>query len=98
MAKISCYIIAYNEAGKIRPSIESVINWVDEVIVCDSNSTDDTAKIAADLGARVVQISFNGFGKLRNEAIASCQHEWIFSLDSDERCTPEARDEILSIV
>ena len=36
--------------------------------------------------------------KLRNEAIASCQHEWIFSLDSDERCTPEARDEILSIV
>ena len=98
MSKVSCYIIAFNEATKIRPAIESVIEWADEVILCDSHSTDETAKIAKELGARVVQIDFRGFGKLRNEAIASCQHEWIFSLDSDERCTPEARDEILSIV
>jgi glycosyltransferase involved in cell wall biosynthesis len=98
VSKVSCYIIAFNEANKIRPAIESVIEWADEVILCDSHSTDDTAKIAEELGARVVQIDFSGFGKLRNEAIASCQHEWIFSLDSDERCTPEARDEILSIV
>ena len=98
VSKVSCYIIAFNEATKIRPAIESVIEWADEVILCDSHSTDETAKIAKELGARVVQIDFSGFGKLRNEAIASCQHEWIFSLDSDERCTPEARDEILSIV
>jgi hypothetical protein len=43
----------------------------------------------------VVQIPFNGFGDLRNQAVAACQHDWIFSLDSDERCTPEVRDEIL---
>ena len=98
VSKVSCYIIAYNEANKIRPAIESVIEWADEVILCDSHSTDETAKIAKELGSRVVQIDFSGFGKLRNDAIASCEHEWIFSLDSDERCTPEARDEILSIV
>ena len=98
MSKVSCYIIAYNEANKIRPAIESVIHWADEVILCDSHSTDDTAAIAESLGARVVQIDFEGFGKLRNEALKACSHDWIFSLDSDERCTPEARDEILSIV
>ena len=41
---------------------------------------------------------FHGFGDLRNRAIAECRHEWIFSLDSDERCTPEARDEMLAIL
>ena len=49
-------------------------------------------------GAKVVQIEFNGFGNLRNDAMAACSHEWIFSLDSDERCTDLAREEILSIV
>ena len=98
MSKVSCYIIAFNEAKKVRPAIESVIEWADEVIVCDSYSTDDTAKIAEQLGARVVQIEFRGFGKLRNDAIKECRHDWIFSLDSDERCTPESRDEILSII
>ena len=98
VSKLSCYIIAFNESNKIRPAIESVIEWADEVILCDSHSTDHTAEIARELGARVVQIDFDGFGNLRNDAIAHCKHEWIFSLDSDERCTPEARDEILSIV
>lgn len=75
-----------------------MIEWADEVIVCDSFSTDRTAEFAAELGARVVQIPFEGFGKLRNTALTHCTHPWIFSLDSDERCTPEARDEILKIV
>jgi glycosyltransferase involved in cell wall biosynthesis len=46
----------------------------------------------------VVQLPFHGFGDLRNRAIAECRHEWIFSLDSDERCTAEIRDEILGIL
>ncbi len=98
MSKVSCYIIAFNEERKIRQAVGSVIEWADEVIVCDSFSTDRTAEYAEALGARVVQIPFEGFGKLRNTALTHCTHPWIFSLDSDERCTPEARDEILSIV
>lgn len=97
MSKVSVYIIAYNEADKIKDALKSV-QWADEVIVADSHSTDGTDGIAGDYGARVVQVDFNGFGNLRNDAIAACSHDWIFSLDSDERCTPEARDEILSIV
>ncbi|MCG8634747.1 MAG: glycosyltransferase family 2 protein [Desulfobacterales bacterium] len=97
MEKISVYIIAYNEADKIKDALESVA-WADEVVVADSFSEDDTAKIAEKCGARVVQIPFNGFGQLRNDAISSCSHDWIFSLDSDERCTPAARAEILKII
>jgi glycosyltransferase involved in cell wall biosynthesis len=97
MAKISAYIIAYNEATKIEAAVGSVL-WADEIVVADSNSTDATAALAAALGARVVQVPFTGFGELRNRAVEACSHEWIFSLDSDERCTAAVRDEILAIV
>jgi glycosyltransferase involved in cell wall biosynthesis len=97
MPKISVYIIAYNEAAKIEAAVASVL-WSDEVLVVDSNSTDETAALAGALGARVVQAPFNGFGELRNRAVEACRHEWIFSLDSDERCTAAARDEILQTI
>lgn len=97
MKRITVYIIAYNEAEKIEAAVSSVL-WADEVLVADSHSTDDTAARAERLGARVVQIPFEGFGALRNRAIEACTHEWIFSLDSDERCTPEVRDEILALL
>jgi len=97
MKKLTAYIIAFNEEAKIAAAVSSVL-WADEVVVADSASTDRTAQIAASLGARVVQIPFEGFGALRNRAIEACTHEWIFSLDSDERCTPEVRDEILGLL
>jgi len=97
MPKISAYIIAYNEAAKIEAAVASVL-WADEVVVIDSNSIDGTAARAEALGARVVQVPFTGFGELRNRAIEACRHEWIFSLDSDERCTAAARDEILKLL
>jgi glycosyltransferase involved in cell wall biosynthesis len=95
--RVSVYIIAFNEAEKIKAAIASVL-WADEVVVADSHSTDGTQQIAEALGARVVQIEFKGFGDLRNRALEACRGDWIFSLDSDERCTPEVRDEIMAIV
>lgn len=97
MSKISVYIIAFNEADKIRAAINSVL-WADEIIVADSYSKDDTVAIAEELGAKVIQVPFQGFGDLRNQAVAACQYDWIFSLDADERCTPAARDEILMTI
>ena len=96
MPLISAYIIAFNEAEKVRAAIESV-RWADEIVLVDSWSTDGTAELAAELGAKVVQVTFQGFGDLRNQAIAACSHPWIFSLDADERCTPEAAQEIRRI-
>jgi len=96
MPPISVYIIAYNEAEKVRATIESV-RWADEIVLIDSWSTDGTPEIATQLGARVVQVKFNGFGDLRNNAIAACTHDWIFSVDADERCTPEVEREVRAI-
>ena len=95
--KISVYIIAFNEVQKIRDCINSVL-WADEIIVADSYSTDGTTEIAIELGAKVIHIPFNGYGDLRNQAISYCKGDWIFSLDSDERCTIEVRDEIINII
>ena len=96
MSLVSVYIIAFNEAEKVRSTIESV-RWADEIVLIDSWSTDGTADIAAALGARVVQVKFTGFGDLRNAALDACTHDWIFSLDADERCTPQAAAEIRAI-
>jgi len=95
--KISVYIIAYNEADKIRDCINSVL-WADEIIVADSHSIDGTSEIARKLGAKVFHIPFKGYGDLRNQAISHCSGDWIFSLDSDERCTIEVRDEIIALI
>ena len=92
---ISVYILTYNEADKIADAIQSVL-WADEIIVADSLSTDGTAEIAASLGARVVNLPFQTFGQIRNEAIAACSYDWVFSLDADERCTEAAHQEIVS--
>jgi glycosyltransferase involved in cell wall biosynthesis len=97
MQTISAYILAFNEAAKIKAAIETVL-WADEIIVVDSESTDGTRDIAAALGARVVQVPFAGFGDLRNRAVEACRCEWIFSLDADERCTAAVRDEIVSLL
>ncbi len=71
MPKITAYIIAFNEAAKIEAAVASVL-WADEVLVADSNSTDNTAALATALGARVVQVPFHGFGDLRNRTIEHC--------------------------
>ena len=97
MQKISAYILTYNEAEKIEAAVASVL-WADEVVVVDSFSADRTAQLATSLGARVVEVPFNGFGDLRNRAIGICKYDWIFSLDADERCTAAVRDEILTLL
>jgi glycosyltransferase involved in cell wall biosynthesis len=97
MPTISVYIIAYNEADKIEAALQSV-RWADEVVVADSNSTDGTADIARRYGARVLQVPFDGFGKLRNDVLAQLKGDWVFSLDADERCTEAAAAEIRRVV
>ena len=97
MLKLSAYIIAYNEAQRIADAINSVL-WADEIIVADSYSTDGTTEIVESMNVKLVQIPFDGFGNLRNKAISHCNGDWIFSLDSDERCTNKVKNEILSII
>jgi glycosyltransferase involved in cell wall biosynthesis len=97
MSKVSVSIIVLNDAENLKAAAASVA-WADELVVIDTGSTDDTLAVAQSLGARIVNTQFNSFSEVRNLAADSCSHEWIFSLDPDERCTPQVRDEILAIV
>ncbi|MGI9316976.1 MAG: glycosyltransferase family 2 protein [bacterium] len=95
--KVSAYVIAYNEEEKIEDCLQTVL-WADEIVVADSFSSDRTAEIAESMGAKVIQVPFTGFGDLRNSAISECMGDWILSVDSDERCTMEVRDEICKVM
>lgn len=95
--KVSAVVIAYNDEPNMRACLESV-TWADELIVVDSHSTDATASISREFTGKVYQHEFQGFGKLRNEAVAHATHDWVFSLDTDERATPEIRDEIRRVL
>ncbi len=64
-AKLSVYVIAYNDEPNIRACLESV-SWADELIVVDSYSTDATEKISREFTDKVYQHEFKGFGQLRN--------------------------------
>lgn len=95
--KVTAYVITYNEEKKIKDCLES-IKWADEIVVLDSFSTDRTVEICKEYADKVVQEKFEGFGKLRNTALAHTSNDWIFSLDSDERATEEIKNEILGLL
>jgi glycosyltransferase involved in cell wall biosynthesis len=91
--KITATIITFNEAENIRGACASVA-WADEILVVDSHSADATREIARRAGARVVAHDWPGFAKQKQFAADSASHEWVFSLDADERVSPELRAEV----
>lgn len=94
---ISAFIIAKNEADRIPKAIRSVRDWVDEVIVIDSGSTDDTVKIAQELGAKTVFNEWKGYGPQKRFGETLCRNTWLFNIDADEEATPEAIAEIKAL-
>ena len=94
--KISACIITFNEENKIAEAVESVA-WADEILIVDSESTDETRTIAESLGAKVLVKKWEGFSKQKQFAVNSAAHDWIFSLDADERVSDELKSEILKL-
>ena len=94
--KISATIITFNEQTNIMGAYDSVA-WADEVVVVDSNSTDQTRELAEACGARVITNAWPGFGAQKQFAVDQAKHEWILSLDADERVSDELRDSIQSL-
>jgi glycosyltransferase involved in cell wall biosynthesis len=91
---LSVIIITRNESANIAACLDSV-SFADEVIVLDGQSSDDTALIAEQRGAKVVLADvWNGFGPQKNKALSHAQHEWVLSLDADERVSPDLALEI----
>ncbi|MEM7202490.1 MAG: glycosyltransferase family 2 protein [Planctomycetota bacterium] len=91
---ISGCVIAYQEEDRIADCVRS-LSFCDEVIVVDSGSQDRTRELAEEAGARVViHAPFPGYREQKQYAAMVAAHDWVLSLDADERITPELRERI----
>lgn len=97
MAKISACIISYNEEDKIEDCLKSLEDVVDEIIVIDSLSTDRTLEITRKYTDKIFNQKFLGHIEQKNLAITKASHDWILSLDCDERLTDELKESILKV-
>lgn len=97
MPGLSVIVITHNEGANIEAALSSVA-WADERIVVDAGSTDDTAERARQLGARVEVRDWPGYGAQKNRAAALASHDWILSIDADERVTPDLAAEIRRVL
>ncbi len=96
MKKLSAAIITYNEEKNIRDCIESCLPVADEILILDSHSTDETEAIAKSYDrVRFEARDFDGHIEQKNAAIERCSHEWILSLDADERVSPELQNSLI---
>lgn len=95
--KLTVIIVAKNEAINITDCIKSA-SFADEILVIDSGSNDQTVKLAIEAGANVIGTDWPGYGPQQNRAIEASTGDWIYSLDADERITPELAKEILQVI
>ena len=88
---LSLSMIVRDEATQIEDCLRSVQGFVDEMVVVDTGSTDNTVALAEGMGARVERIAWPGdFAPARNQALAWVSGDWVLVLDADERLRPEA--------
>jgi glycosyltransferase involved in cell wall biosynthesis len=87
---ISGFVVAYNRAALLGTCLRS-LRFVDELIVIDKSSTDDTPRIARRHADRVITVPFSPtVEETRSLALAECRHDWIVFLDDDEMLSPAA--------
>ncbi|MCA9406476.1 MAG: glycosyltransferase family 2 protein [Candidatus Omnitrophica bacterium] len=91
---LSVVIIAKNEEKQIEECIQSVNDWVDEIVVVDDDSTDKTAEIVSKYTDKIFQRRMDLEGKQRNFGVSKTRNNWVMMLDCDERVTPELKEEI----
>jgi glycosyltransferase involved in cell wall biosynthesis len=94
---VSVAIITLNEASGLKAALDSVA-WADERIVVDSGSTDDTVAIAKAHADRVEVRAWTGYADQKNYAASLARHDWILSLDADERVSLALADEIRQLL
>ena len=95
--RLTVTVITFNEADHIAAALDSVV-WADEIIVVDSHSTDGTADIARTKGVRVLVRDWPGYSEQKNFAADQASHDWVLSMDADERVTPELAREIRELL
>ncbi|MDD2772320.1 MAG: glycosyltransferase family 2 protein [Elusimicrobiales bacterium] len=97
MPEISLALIARNEAHDLPACLESVKGLVSEIVLVDNMSSDDTARVAESLGARVQAREFDSYASQKNHALGMASNDWVLHLDPDETLTPELKAEIAAL-
>lgn len=96
MHKISATIITFNEEKKIAACLASLQGVVDEIVVLDSFSTDNTPEICKQFGVKFFQQVWLGYGQQKNDAAAKASHPYILNLDADECLSAELQKSLLA--
>lgn len=94
MPDLSVVIITHNEEKNILRCLESVKPIANEIVVVDSLSADDTARICREFGCKVYQREFDGYGTQKQFAVDQASNDWVLSLDADEVVSDELRSEL----
>lgn len=95
---LSAAIITFNEERIIEKTLSAINNWVDEIVVVDSYSTDNTLNILEMFNVTIYKQKWQGYAQQKNFAISKCSGKWILSLDADEIISKELKDEILKVI
>ncbi len=94
MPKISLCMIVRDEAELLPGCLESAVGAVDEIVVLDTGSTDNTRSIAGDFGALVIPAAWTDFSTARNQVLRRASGDWVLVLDADEELLPETPDRL----
>ena len=95
---ISALIITYNEEANIERTLSS-LNWLDDILIIDSGSTDSTCTLALKFpGVRIVKRKFDSFAGQCNYGLSLITTNWVLSLDADYVVPVQLRDEICSVL
>jgi glycosyltransferase involved in cell wall biosynthesis len=97
MQKLSVVIICRNGVHVIGDTIQSFSGLTDDILVYDNGSTDGTQEVMKKTGAKLIEGSWEGFGKTKNKANALAKYDWILSLDVDEAIDEELRKNLLQV-
>ena len=92
---LSVAMITFNEERIIEQTLSAIHNWVDEIVVVDSLSTDKTIDILECFNISLYKETWQGYSKQKNLAISKCNGSWILVLDADEKVSDALRKEIL---
>lgn len=94
---ISAVLITKNEEGRIRACLES-IKWVDEIIIFDQNSTDQTVDLAKKYTDKIFNFEELDYAKVKNEAFKKTNGDWVLYIDADERVLEPLKNEIQELI
>jgi glycosyltransferase involved in cell wall biosynthesis len=97
MQKISVVIICRNEEDVIGGCLASLGGLSDDVVVLDNGSTDGTKEIVKQAGVRLIEDTWEGFGRTKNKATRLAKHDWVLNLDADESVDETLKQALLNL-